>query len=118
MDSYEAVLEGVGVAISILREAPNIKIMATTRSPLHVKGENQIIIDSMDLPSDATSPKAMDYDAVQLFISAGERLHPGYRPSAASLEAIVKICSLVDGMPLGIILSTAWLKILSPVAKA
>ena len=60
----------------------------------------------------------LDYGAVQLFLSAAKRVKPNYEPDKDELVDVVRICHQVSGMPLGIILATAWLGMLSPAEIA
>jgi DNA-binding SARP family transcriptional activator/predicted ATPase len=114
MDSFEAILAGVEMAAAILRETSGVKILATSRVPLGAEGEHRFHLGGMTYPEQAVSPDALEYSAIELFIAAAERSHRGYVPSASNLEMIVRICRLVQGMPLGIILASQWLSMLTP----
>jgi len=52
-------------------------------------------------------------EALQLFIQTGQRVCPGFVPTAADWSSIQQICQLVGGMPLGLILAASWLEVLS-----
>jgi predicted ATPase len=116
MDSYEGILEAAELAVTILREAAAVKILATSRARLSVKGENLIHIGGLSVLEESHVQELKDFDAVRLFLSAAQRVRSGYEPDDDNLAAIGRICRLVQGMPLGIILASAWLEMLSPAA--
>ncbi len=53
------------------------------------------------------------YGAVQLFVQIARSQSPDFAPSAETMPAIVRICQLVDGLPLGIELAASWTRLLS-----
>jgi tetratricopeptide (TPR) repeat protein len=58
------------------------------------------------------------YSAVQLFLQSARRTDVGFSPNAADLAAVARICQLVEGVPLGIELAAAWVRMLSCQAIA
>jgi predicted ATPase len=59
--------------------------------------------------SGKTPEDALQYGAVQLFMQSARRVVPDYELTRAELDYVARICRLVDGMPLGILLAAAWL---------
>uniref|UniRef100_A0A0C1QZB6 Uncharacterized protein n=1 Tax=Tolypothrix bouteillei VB521301 TaxID=1479485 RepID=A0A0C1QZB6_9CYAN len=57
-----------------------------------------------------------DY-AVQMFLQSARRVQPGFNPSA-HMAAVVRICQIVQGMPLALDLAAGWLTVLSPAEIA
>jgi predicted ATPase len=114
LDSFETRLDAAGSVVSLLRAAPGLKVLATSRARLDLKGEHVVHVAGLALSEDGGAQKAADADAVQLFLSAARRVRPGYRPNDVDLTAIQHICGLVQGMPLGIILASAWLEVMTP----
>ena len=116
LDSFEHLLDGVRVIVDILRTAPGVKILVTSRIRLNVRGEHLLPIAGMDYPAEP-HPNAQDatqYSAVRLFLSSARRVRPGFEPTTDDLTHIVRICRLVQGMPLGILLAAAWAEMLTP----
>jgi predicted ATPase len=119
-DNYEHVLEGVDLVSDILRAAPETKVLATSRASLNIQEEHLYHIGGMEFPepipaeSDETPKDALDYSAVKLFMQSARRARPGYELQADDLKYVSRICRLVQGMPLGILLAAAWIEILSP----
>jgi len=116
LDNFEHVMDGAPLVADILAEAPGVKIVATSRARLDLQGEHLFYLAGMDLPSSTAA--TLDNDAIRLFLQGARRVRPGYEPDAADLKQIVRICRLVEGMPLGILLAAAWLEMLSPAEIA
>ena len=121
--------EGVKLVLDILRATQSVKILITSRARLNVQSEQVFPVRGMDYPVDVTSapsPKvetaeALDarrYSAVELFLQSARRARPDFEPDAGDLTRVAGSCRLVQGMPLGILLSAAWLPVLSPAEIA
>ena len=118
LDNFEHVTDGAPLVADLLAEAPGVKIVATSRARLDLQGEQIFTLAGMDLPASAAAPGALDNAAIRLFVQGARRVRPGYEPDAADLKQIVRICRLVEGMPLGILLAAAWIEMLSPAEIA
>jgi predicted ATPase/DNA-binding SARP family transcriptional activator len=116
LDSFEGIVACAPVAVQILQAAPRVKVLATSRQRLQVKGEHLYQVGGLHLPDEPAGRAAGD--AVQLFLSAARRVVPDYQPDEGDLAAIGIICHRVMGMPLGIILASAWLEMLTPAEIA
>lgn len=125
LDNFEHLLGSVALVGEILARASGVKLLVTSREALNLHEEWFHPLAGMRLPpqvqmqphSKADSPTQIDetiatYDAVQLFVQAARRALVTFDPEA-QLMHIVRICQLLDGMPLGIELAAAWLKVLS-----
>jgi predicted ATPase len=98
----------------IFQAAPGVKVVATSRTCLHMEGELVIYLGGLKVPPRATCSGAEQYSAVQLFLTAVRREHPDFRPTGDDLAAVVRVCRLLDGLPLGILLAAAWMEMLTP----
>jgi DNA-binding SARP family transcriptional activator/predicted ATPase len=116
LDNLEHLLEGASLVTEILAAAPDLKILVTSRVRLNVRGEHLLPIGGMRYPGD--SPQALvaasEHSAVRLFLAGARRLRPGLEPTADELADVARICRLVGGMPLAILLAAAWVGVLSP----
>ncbi len=112
LDNFEHLLAGVDVVADLLRVAPSLKIIATSRRVLNIPGEQRYPLLGLDLPSEGSDPSQSD--AVKLFIETAQRIHPQFDPTPDDLAAIGEICAIVEGLPLGILLAAAWTDVLSP----
>jgi predicted ATPase len=126
MDNFEHLLSGPeptrgnGTALisDVLQTAPEVKILTTSRARLNVQGEHLFRLAGMDLPDWETPEDALDCAAVKLFLQSARRVRPGFELEADDLRYISRICRLVGGMPLGILLAAAWLTLLTPAEIA
>ena len=100
----------------ILRDAPAVKILVTSRTRLNLQGETLSAVSSMRYPDSSTDLSSADlvqYGAVRLFLETAQRVQPDYTPSNDDLAAIVRICGQVQGLPLGILLAASWASMLT-----
>ena len=116
LDNFEHVADGAPLVADLLAEAPGLKIVTTSRARLDLQDEYLFHLAGMDLPASAAAN--LDNAAIRLFLQGARRVRPGYQPDAADLKQIVRICRLVEGMPLGILLAAAWIEMLSPAEIA
>ncbi len=109
-------LEGGAVIVSeILKAAPQVKVIATTRAKLQVTGETVLTLSGLETSWDSPED-ALRASGVRLFIDAARRADPSFGLADDDLEPVARILRSVDGMPLGILLAAAWVDML-PVAE-
>jgi len=114
LDNFEHLQAGAELMLELLQECPSLRMLVTAREHLQLSSETLFVLESMALPSAATLPDVLSYSAVQLFVETARRVRPKFTPTTTNAQAIVRICQLVGGMPLGIILAAAWVEVLSP----
>jgi predicted ATPase/class 3 adenylate cyclase/tetratricopeptide (TPR) repeat protein len=101
LDNCEHLLDGVrDLAIDLVAAAPELRLLATSREPLHLHGEQLFPLGGLSAEAEA--------DAVALFTSAVARLQPDFTVDARILGDVARICRLVGGMPLAIELAAGW----------
>jgi predicted ATPase len=113
MDNFEHVLAGASIVSEILQTAPHVKILATSRERLNLSGETLFSLSGMDFPDWETPQDALNYSAVKLFLQSAKRVRPDFELQADNLKYVARICRLVQGMPLGILLAASWVEVLS-----
>jgi predicted ATPase/DNA-binding CsgD family transcriptional regulator len=113
MDNFEHVLEGATIVTEILRRAPSVKVLATSREKLNLQGETIYAIRGMAFPDWETPETVLDYDAVRLFMTGAQRTVPDFALNPEDLPYLVRISRLVGGMPLGVVLASAWVDVLT-----
>ena len=118
LDNYEHLLAGVDLVADILRMAPSARVLVTSRARLGVQGEQLYHLAGMDYPDWETPEDALEYSAVKLFLQSARRAQAGFELEADDLQYISRICRLVGGMPLGILLAAAWIEMLTPAEIA
>ncbi|MDX1469398.1 MAG: adenylate/guanylate cyclase domain-containing protein [Acidimicrobiia bacterium] len=115
LDNFEHLLEGAGAVSQILAGAPNVTVLATSRSKLNVGGETTLTIGG--LATTWESPEdALATDGVRLFMDAARRTAPDLTLEMEDLDALERILTLTGGMPLAILLAAAWVDML-PISE-
>lgn len=118
MDNFEHLLDGVQLIDDILNIALGIKMLTTSRERLNLQGEWVVQIEGMPFPAEAepdvTGTGARGYSAVQLFLNNAQRIESSFSLNEQNESAVIRICRLVEGMPLGIELAAAWVQMLTP----
>jgi predicted ATPase/DNA-binding SARP family transcriptional activator len=110
MDNYEHLLAGVDLVSDILQNAPQIKILATSREPLRLVEEQLFPLDGLAF----TREEVVEGDAaVQLFLGRAQRLRPDLALETADIPYVTAICRQLEGLPLGLVLAAAWTDTLS-----
>ena len=104
------------VVNTLLRAAPEIKVLASSREALGVKGEASYPVLSLSLPDIKNPPvieKLSKYDAVRLFIDRALLVAPHFVLDNDNASRVAQICHRLDGIPLAIELAAARVKVLS-----
>ncbi|MGH2756239.1 MAG: tetratricopeptide repeat protein, partial [Actinomycetota bacterium] len=117
LDNFEQILDAASVVADLLAAAPRLKIVVTSRAPLHISGEQEYPVPSMAVPDPENLPPEQwlaRYDAVALFVQRAGAVKPGFVLDEKNAPAIAAICNRLDGLPLAIELAAARVKILSP----
>jgi predicted ATPase len=114
LDNFEHLLDGAGLVDDILTHAPQIKIIATSRVRLNLTSENLFTLEGMDFPDWETPEDAQNYSAVKLFMQSAKRARPDFELRPEHLGYVARICRMVQGLPLAILLAAAWVEMLTP----
>ena len=108
LDNIEHLLEGVDLLADILYHAPRVKLLVTSRARLRLQEEWVLQLDELELPTD---PAAIEQtEAGALFLQQAQRVQMHFVPDAADRDHIVRICQLVEGLPLALLLAASWLR--------
>lgn len=113
LDNFEHLLEAGPVLAEMQQHAPGLKLLVTSRERLHLQGEWVFEIEGLPVPPTGSTDGADENSAVALFVQSARRAHRGFALRAEEQPAVVRICQLVEGMPLGIELAAAWVPVLS-----
>jgi predicted ATPase/DNA-binding CsgD family transcriptional regulator len=101
----------------LLRAAPRLRVLATSREPLGVSGEAVWRVPPLGLAPVAAARRAVlpaSSAAERLFVERARAAHPEFDASRAHASAIRSICRRLDGMPLAIELAAAWIGFMNP----
>lgn len=113
LDNIEQLSDGAGLLSEILHTAPRVRILATSRERLNLLEEWGFEVRELYYPADETVTDIESYDAVQLFLLHAHRVQASFTLTPQEKPAVIHICRLVGGMPLGIELAAAWMRALS-----
>ncbi len=117
LDNLEQLTEAPRVVSELLKQAPQLAVLATSRRPLHLTGEYQHPVPPLEVPtSDLPAIEAESWGAVALFVHRAQMVRPTFRLTDATVEQVIAICSRLDGMPLAIELAAARTRLLAPNA--
>jgi predicted ATPase len=114
LDNFEHLInDGAQIVSEMLEAAPQLKVLITSRQHLNQTGEVLFTLHGLELPSLDSSADASQAAAVDLFRQAALRARPDFDMASETLQHIIRICRLVQGMPLGILLAAPWVTVLS-----
>jgi predicted ATPase/DNA-binding SARP family transcriptional activator len=113
MDNYEHLLDGVNIVVELLKAAPGLKIVATSRARLNVREEQSYSISGIDFPDEVLAKDIEQFSAVKLFLKSARRIRSDFALTAGDVGSVGRICRLVQGMPLALILAATWVEVLS-----
>ncbi|HEX6449252.1 MAG TPA: LuxR C-terminal-related transcriptional regulator [Trebonia sp.] len=120
LDTCEHVIDSAALfAEAVLSAAPRVTILATSRQPLDVTGENACPLAPLGVPdgarahaADAAEPGAGD--AVELFAQRAAAASEGFAVTANNRAEVIRLCRQLDGIPLAIELAAVRLRALDP----
>jgi non-specific serine/threonine protein kinase len=119
LDNFEQVLPAADFVADLLGACPELRILVTSRAPLHVSGEQEVPVPPLRVP-DPGSPRSAAAVAVcesaQLFAARAAAALPGFVIDERNAETIAAIVQRLDGLPLAIELAAARVKMLPPTA--
>lgn len=120
LDNFEQILPAASLVDDLLRRCPWLHILVTSRQPLRVRAERQIIVQPLALPAALTgaNPVAakdvLQYSAVALFAERAQAVLCDFVVDDANAAAVAELCRRLDGLPLAIELVAARVKLLPP----
>ncbi|MDQ2682631.1 MAG: helix-turn-helix domain-containing protein, partial [Chloroflexota bacterium] len=115
LDNLEHLDEAYATIGRLLRDLPDLTILATSQTALRITGEQEYPLSPLATPRPGAAGLAGN-DAVQLFIQRARAVQPGFALTPANTGPIARICARLDGLPLAIELAAARVKVLPPEA--
>jgi predicted ATPase len=110
--------EAIELVIQLLAWAPAVQLLVTSRQRLKLRGETLYAVPGLPFSPQATLADATTSAALRLFVQSAQRVAPHFALSAENLPALLRICSLVEGMPLGLEMAAAYIDQLQPAEIA
>lgn len=111
-DNFEHVIDGAGVVAAILGSAPEVDVLATSRSRLNLTGEALLSLEGLDIEWDPDE-EPTQVSGARLFLDAARRVRPELTVGPEGREALAEILLLTQGMPLAILMAASWADMLS-----
>ncbi len=100
LDNFEHLLEGAPLVAALLRESPDLQVLATSREALHLSGEQTFLVPSLEIDPSR-----------ELFLQRAREVRPDFELTIEELPIIDRICARLDRLPLAIELAAARMNI-------
>ncbi|REH32649.1 non-specific serine/threonine protein kinase [Kutzneria buriramensis] len=108
LDNCEDIVEDVAaLCVDVLRAAPAVRILATSRIPLRVPGERWLRVPPLSMPSSEDDP---DGEALQLLVERTREQMPDFAVTPTNRADLIRLCRTLDGIPLAIEMAAPWLR--------
>lgn len=118
LDNFEQVVAAAPLLVELLQVCPQLKMLVTSRTVLHVSGEHEFLVPPLALPPVKPYPDDPallgQYAAVALFMQRARAIKPDFQCTQADMPIIAEICTRVDGLPLAIELAASRIKLFPP----
>jgi len=119
LDNFEHVVAAAPVLADLLAACPHLRLLVTSRSPVHVRGERVWPVPPLAVPDPASMPPLdtlATIPAVALFVERATAVAPDFALVSENAVAVAAICRRLDGLPLAIELAAARVTLLPPHA--
>jgi predicted ATPase/class 3 adenylate cyclase len=135
LDNFERLTAAAPVIGDLLRAAPGLRFVVTSRAILHLSGEQEFPLEGLTVPPDierlnpselvgrtGTEARAtageglLTYSAVRLFVERAMAARPSFSLDPTNAATVARICARLDGSPLAIELAAARIRLLPPDA--
>ena len=122
LDNCEHLIGAAAALVdSLLRGAPRLAVLATSREPLRVPGEVVFRVPSLGIPDperEEEPEELLRYEAVRLFAERARSVAPGFALDVETAPSVARICHRLDGLPLALELAAARVDALTPAVLA
>ena len=119
LDNFEQVLPGALQVVELLGACPNLRVVATSRAVLRVRGEHEIVVAPLPLPDPRREPSIESLAAcasVSLFVDRAQAARTDFELTPENAGIVAEICARLDGLPLAIELAAARIRLFAPQA--
>src|SRR5262245_28522591 len=114
LDNFEQILEATDLVAELLKSIPTLRVIVTSRAPLHVRGEREFAVGPLAWEADGTSPADIARSpAVRLFVERVRDVQPEFHLTSTNGPIVTAICRRLDGLPLAIELAAPWIRVLA-----
>ncbi len=122
LDGFEHLIEGAVFLDTLLQHIPTLKVVVTSRERLNLMQEWVLELEGLDYPkkewpdevegwSEVDPSELHRYSAIALFLQQAQKVQPAFALSENDVPPLIRICQLVEGMPLALELAASWLRL-------
>jgi predicted ATPase/DNA-binding SARP family transcriptional activator/Tfp pilus assembly protein PilF len=112
LDNFEHLMEEIDLLLQILEQAPEVKIVVTSRERLNLQEEWVYALHGLPVP-DAADSDWQENSSVKLFLQIARKAQSDFTLQEEDHPTLIRICRLLGGMPLAIQLAASWVRVLS-----
>ncbi len=119
LDNFEQVVDAGAFLADLLSNCPDLRLIVTSRTPLHITGEQEFPVPPLNLPDSASLTEvssARQYPSVALFEERAKAATGSFELDTGNVRAVAELCIRLDGLPLAIELAASRVKLFSPEA--
>ncbi len=119
LDNFEHLLPAATMVSDLLTAVPDLRLLVTSQTPLHLYGEQEFPLPPLPLPDRDNMPSPAElqqYAAIALFLERLQAVQLDFALTVESAPVIVEICHYLDGIPLALELAAARGKLFTPAA--
>jgi predicted ATPase len=113
LDNLEQLETAPRVVAEILDALPQVRVLATSRSPLHLSAEREYPLSPLTLPADMSQESIAASGAVQFFVQCASKVRRQFELTPEVAPDVANLCAALDGLPLALELTAARLKLFS-----
>ena len=113
LDNFEHLLDGVDILGQILQRAPDVKLLVTSRESLHLQAEWTMEVYGLPVPQTAQLSELESNSAAMFFLQRAKQARASFTRTEEDRSALLRICQLVQGLPLALELAASWVRTLS-----
>ncbi len=119
LDNLEQVIAAAPLVADLLQAAPGVRVLATSRIVLNLRGEHVYSVSTLPVPPDDPAllgEEVLAYPAVQLFVQQAQAAKPSFALTDDNAPSVAGIVRRLDGLPLAIEIAAARVRLLPPPA--
>jgi predicted ATPase len=119
LDNFEQVMGAAPLVAELLRAAPGVVALVTSRMVLRLSGEHEFPVPPLPVPpigADGDTAEVQRWASVRLFVQRAQTASAGFELTSGNAGAVAEICQRLDGLPLAIELAAARVRLLPPQA--